>query len=82
MIIKELSFSVFCKIFKEHDGVVAGMDFTNHGTVTILLTPNATWFVKRDTKLGKIVVWSEVTEEYTTHSFTLDFEDFEEIIIC
>lgn len=82
MIIKELAFSVFTKIFKEHDDLFVGIGFTKHGTVSVLLTPSVTWHVTRHAEIGKIVVSNEESEEYTAHVITLDVDDFDEITIC
>ena len=81
MIIKELSFPVFCKVFKEYDGMVVGIGFTDHGTVDILLTPTVTWYVARNAESGTVMIWS-IEDEFSDKSFTLNADDFEEITIC
>lgn len=82
MIIKELSFVAFCKVFKGHDDMLAGIGFTKHGTVDVLLTPMVTWHITRSAGLGDITVESEESEDYKAHTFTLDADDFDEITIC
>lgn len=82
MIIKELNFPVFCKVFKEHDDMVIGIGFTKHGTANVLLTPAVTWYVARNAETGKVTLWSEESEEDKSHTFVLNVDDFDEIVIC
>ena len=82
MIIKELSFTAFSKIFKEHDEMFEGIGFTKHGTVTVLLTPSVTWHVTRDTETHDVLVRSEASVEHKAHKFILSADDFDEITIC
>ena len=82
MIIKNLAFSVFCKVFKEHDDLFVGVGFTDHSTVDVLLTSAVTWHITRRVDSGQVTLRSEESEEHKAHLFFLDTEDFEEITIC
>lgn len=81
MIIKELSLAVFCKLFTEHDGILTGIGFTKNGTVDLLFTTAMTWYVSRNAETGVVTVWSVESDE-RTHTFTLNPDDFNEIVIC
>lgn len=82
MIIKELSFTVFCKVFKGRADILAGIGVTKHGTVDVLLIPTVTWHVTRDIRSGKVTLWSEESEDHKSSTITLTPEDFDEITIC
>ena len=82
MIIKELSFSAFCKIFKGHDDMLIGIGFTDHGTVDLLLTTAVTWYIARNAESSTVVVRGVASDEHTACTFTLNSDDFEEITIC
>lgn len=82
MIIKELAFSSFSKIFREHDEMLEGIGFTKNGTVTVLLTPSVTWHVTRDAETCEVLVRSEASAEHKAHKFIISADDFDEITIC
>ena len=82
MIIKELAFASFCKVFKKHDSLIDGIGFTNRTTVNVLLTSEVTWHITRYPDTGEVLIWCEESKGHEAHSFLLKAEDFCEITIC
>lgn len=84
MIIKNLAFDVFSKVFSDRAVLITGVGFNKSGTVDVLLNPKYNWRLIR-TSVGGVALWLWYAEEdkSTWHWLgELNVCDFEEITVC
>ena len=82
MVIKDLTFDAFSKLFVDKAALMVGVGFNKSGTVDVLLNLMYNWRVIRSAT-GDFALWYSEEEENTWHWIgELNVCDFREITMC
>lgn len=82
MIVKDLAFDAFSKLFIDKAVLMTGVGFNKSGTVDVLLNLEYNWRLVRNTT-GGVALWYAEEKESTWHWLgELDVCDFSEITVC
>lgn len=82
MIVKDLTFDAFSKLFIDKAVLMNGVGFNKSGTVDVLLNLKYNWRLIR-TAIGGVALWYSEEDESTWHWLgELDVCDFSEITVC
>lgn len=82
MIVKDLTFDAFSKLFIDKAVLMNGVGFNKSGTVDVLLNLMYNWRLIR-TAIGGVALWYAEENESTWHWLgELDVCDFNEITVC
>lgn len=82
MIIKDLAFDAFSKLFTDKAVLMNDVGFYKSGTVDVLLNLKYNWRLIR-TAVGGVALWYAEEDESTWHWLgELEVCDFNEITVC
>lgn len=82
MIIKNLAFDAFSKLFSDKAVLITGVGFNKSGTADVLLNLKYNWRLIRTT-VGGVALWYAEEDESTWHWLgELNVCDFKEITVC
>ena len=82
MVIQDLAFDAFSKLFIDNAVLMNGVGFNKSGTVDVLLNLKYNWRLIR-TAVGGVALWYAEEDESTWHWLgELEVCDFNEITVC